>query len=675
MVYLYEHMELDEYLDEVDRVTTENEVASLFKELTILEMKHEASLRDIELKVLMENYTEDDLTAMYTHEMELYTEAEEGIINKIIEYFRNIIKAIFNIKPDVSDVKPDDEIELPINPKEGKNVLSKIGEMFTKVISIKKENGDINKLKAAAEAAIAATGIAGAIKLFKTKTKVKGDEIKELPDAITELAKEGNQQLDKIKEVDPSVADTIKGYLDDFLGGLNECLKKVNIHVSKNNGDDSSNNTEGTPEKTDNKDDGKGDSGSPDNKGGEPNKADNNAVEKMCSGISKAAEGCLDKKNGTTQQRLNKLTALKNRLENEPKNMGNLSANDKSRIEAVKKYINDIESKVKNEGVGTGSENIQNQEQPQNAEEPKQDQKNNQEQNAGNTKPVTNDKQRNNNAALAALNDAEKKLETHKKKANEANSKNGYSRYEFVKSILDELIDYRDNKKLYRGEDKKRANTLIVEYKKLVNKLSRFANGNSNSKPQDNSSNQNNANQNTTDVSDTSENKDNAESEDKIATGNDAVMKKEKKSVKSEMIKRWKNLNPKDHPYDKSVGNKIKLSDMKAITSSCENILSSGKAQSGSAKVTPEILARWKKVIKWMEANNINESVIDDEELNELIMMVESVDDVVLERCMMGLESVDGEDFEMTLESFLASHPDPIDKTDVDELSDLADLL
>lgn len=128
-----------EMYDEVDIIeaTSNAMMAKLNYEFDMMLMEHRQNLADIELKAVLENCTDDDITKMYYTEAEEIQQKSKGIFRRIIDAIKSLFKKIkefiFGSKDEPSD--PNAKITLPEDPdaleKETRSVLSNIKEFLS----------------------------------------------------------------------------------------------------------------------------------------------------------------------------------------------------------------------------------------------------------------------------------------------------------------------------------------------------------------------------------------------------------------------------------------------------------------------------------------------------------------------------------------------------------------
>ena len=74
MRYLYDYMTESELAMAQESAQLELEAMRIQHGFETCRMEHELRLKAIDTRMVLENYTEDDLTQLYTREMQVYTE-------------------------------------------------------------------------------------------------------------------------------------------------------------------------------------------------------------------------------------------------------------------------------------------------------------------------------------------------------------------------------------------------------------------------------------------------------------------------------------------------------------------------------------------------------------------------------------------------------------------------
>ena len=182
-----------------------------------VQMEHALRIHDIETRALLENYSEDILEALYEKEMEVYTEAEGGILKSIIDWLKGILNAILGIKPE----DPDAEVEIPAEP-------SKIKKLFADARSaINSFAASLGKDSKAAVVAAAASTAAFGLSLKAVHdakaVKVKASEAEALKSegadvvkaAESACEKAGDKDAEGAKELQTSIIAKVKSAVID----------------------------------------------------------------------------------------------------------------------------------------------------------------------------------------------------------------------------------------------------------------------------------------------------------------------------------------------------------------------------------------------------------------------------------------------------------------------------
>ena len=94
MNFIYEGMSPEELAAKRAELESELMAAQFEHEFESVQMMHELRLKDIEKQIILENCSIEKVADLYANEEDLYTEAEEGLINKFFNWLLNIVKAI-----------------------------------------------------------------------------------------------------------------------------------------------------------------------------------------------------------------------------------------------------------------------------------------------------------------------------------------------------------------------------------------------------------------------------------------------------------------------------------------------------------------------------------------------------------------------------------------------------
>lgn len=201
------------YMDKFDRAyeiieaVTDNKLIKLNYQFDTLMMEHAENLKAIELKVLTESGTDDDLTTLYLAEAEEVKEKGKGILSKIIDAIRAFIN---KIKTTIFGKKPDDfpdKVEVNGNPdevvKEGNALINAIKNFFS---------GDHKGLKIAG-VGVAAAGTVAAVTLTGSKIASAYKDLSDVVDAGDKVL-EGSQNTAKSTDASPEDMDLFKSLLN-----------------------------------------------------------------------------------------------------------------------------------------------------------------------------------------------------------------------------------------------------------------------------------------------------------------------------------------------------------------------------------------------------------------------------------------------------------------------------
>jgi hypothetical protein len=210
---------------EKDLVITENTVMQYNTDYAILCLEHEQRLNDIDTEALVSNYTESDLTDLYTKEMKVFTEATQSLWQKFKAWIKGIIDAIFKTNKDAPITSEDKGtvanseeakkgVELPVNPKKARPFVDSLKKAVSAVTqSLFKKNDGSGKLDVKKTVAVAATtavvgggATAAVITLHKARkdfvqpTVVTGDDLIAASSDLTEVAKDVEHIIDSVRD-------------------------------------------------------------------------------------------------------------------------------------------------------------------------------------------------------------------------------------------------------------------------------------------------------------------------------------------------------------------------------------------------------------------------------------------------------------------------------------------
>lgn len=209
----------------------DNRLMKLNYQFDRLMMEHKENINSIELKVLMENGTDDDLCALYTMEAEEVKEKGQGVLAKIItavkNFFRKLRETLFGKKPDEN--KLPDQIEVPDDPdavlKDGNNLLSQI-------------KGFISGHKV--QIAVGAAATAGAVVLTKKKIiPYTRDLEKYLENQEKVLADASNPEV--LARLNPEQQEILKSAVNKVKGNgsrVSKIMNAIRTKSGKASGDD-----------------------------------------------------------------------------------------------------------------------------------------------------------------------------------------------------------------------------------------------------------------------------------------------------------------------------------------------------------------------------------------------------------------------------------------------------
>ena len=148
MTFLYEYMNSDELAFARESAQLANESLKLEHAFNIAEMRHEIRLSDIEVDSFVNEYTEDDLTAMYVQEMSVYMEETGGLWQKFKEFIKKIVDRLRGSSKQLKEIGPADQdvkVKMPIDFGAMKNFVAGIGSSLKKIAIPKDQEGNIDK--------------------------------------------------------------------------------------------------------------------------------------------------------------------------------------------------------------------------------------------------------------------------------------------------------------------------------------------------------------------------------------------------------------------------------------------------------------------------------------------------------------------------------------------------
>lgn len=249
MSFLYEYMNEDELAFAREQAQFENESLHLENAFSILCMEHNVRLNDIETQVLLENYSDDNLTEMYTKEMAIFMEGVQDWWKKFKEWVKGIWNAILgkvqkvdgDVRKAATDV--DEEIELPVDPSRLKKITTAVSTNLKKITTFKNPDGsyDTGKIIGAVCAAVGAgAGIAGITTYAKNNTKVKAKEAVKILDDFKNDSKELTDTalgIDETSVAAPAIQSLVAKVTSLISEGINAITTKLPKLLSKGKSD------------------------------------------------------------------------------------------------------------------------------------------------------------------------------------------------------------------------------------------------------------------------------------------------------------------------------------------------------------------------------------------------------------------------------------------------------
>ena len=235
MNFLYEYMSEDELQLAQEEAMNENAMVHLNAELDRLIMEHEVRMNDIEMQILVENGTADDLQALYEREYTIITEGVsewwEKFKAKIKQIWNAIIGKVDTVKGAVTGDSKNDVIEVKGDVKGIKKFLSKVGSIIKNIGNFKTPDGDLNGKKIAATIGIAiggGIGIAAIVKHLtgKTTEMTKGEAEK----TCDEMKADSNELLSTLDTFQIPDKDDAS-MISTVVNGVQQCVTTVTNSV------------------------------------------------------------------------------------------------------------------------------------------------------------------------------------------------------------------------------------------------------------------------------------------------------------------------------------------------------------------------------------------------------------------------------------------------------------
>ena len=217
MSYLYEYMSTDELEIAKEDAIIENASMKFDHAIKCLVMEHAIRISNIDTEALVQEYTNDDLEAMYTAEMAVFTEGVKELWEKFKKFIASLVAKITGKKAPVN-VPPAEEkekVELEYDPKEVEIILDKVGNTMKKIVDIKKEDGsgiDPKKLGSRLGITIGA-GVLGVGAVFlasKKKTTVEKGKVLGFIENLKNKVKGINNDIQSLENPEAAGSDTEK---------------------------------------------------------------------------------------------------------------------------------------------------------------------------------------------------------------------------------------------------------------------------------------------------------------------------------------------------------------------------------------------------------------------------------------------------------------------------------
>ena len=236
MNFLYEYMSEGELQLAQEEAINENAMVHLNAELDRLVMEHEVRMNDIEMQILVENGTADDLQALYEREYNVMVEGVsewwEKFKAKIKQIWHAIIGKVDTVKGAVTGDSKNDVIEVKGDVKGIKKFLSKVGSIIKNIGNFKTEDGKLNGKKVAATIGIAVGGGIGIAAIVKHLTGKTTKMTKaEAEQACTEMKSSANEVIstvDALQITDQNDASMIS----NVVNGVQQCVTTVTNSIA-----------------------------------------------------------------------------------------------------------------------------------------------------------------------------------------------------------------------------------------------------------------------------------------------------------------------------------------------------------------------------------------------------------------------------------------------------------
>lgn len=206
---------LYDYLSESDRnmflleSILDNKIKHMNSDFDKLMLEHQYNLSSIETKVLLENGTYDDLSALYLYEQEEVKEKGQGFLSKIfsaiINFFRNIKNAIFGKKDQLDPNKFPDQLEVPADFNKIKSDTDQLMGGINSFLS-----GNKGKLTSLLALGVGFT----AYKLNKNNIENLYKDIEQYTNDVENKLTEYQKQIENNKDLSPEDQNIIKNAIN-----------------------------------------------------------------------------------------------------------------------------------------------------------------------------------------------------------------------------------------------------------------------------------------------------------------------------------------------------------------------------------------------------------------------------------------------------------------------------
>lgn len=242
MAFMYGYMTPSELEIAQENTGFELELLRIDHAFSRAVMEHELRLKDIDLHVLTERYTESDLEDEYTKECAVYTEGVKEIWDSFVQWVTKIVNTILGKNKEVTNTTIPEESKgkkftIPFNVKA---IIEFLKELPSKVVEFVKNNAT----KVAAASASALTVVLAGATIYLKRDKIKDgiDKVMEKVKKPTEITVENipetislidsgldavNKAVASVKEISKEAYDVVKEFISPALTLASNCCAKL----------------------------------------------------------------------------------------------------------------------------------------------------------------------------------------------------------------------------------------------------------------------------------------------------------------------------------------------------------------------------------------------------------------------------------------------------------------